>query len=130
MRFKHLPWVGQRTDLNPIENARAALKQRLRRREEAAKTQADLFGALQEEWRAIPEAYFQNLADSMVRRCVAVLRSKGFCHQLLVNTPIDFAVFRYLPPRVGRAQNRGNTSGPALYAVQSCRCIKLLPAKR
>lgn len=72
MRFKHLLWVGQSTDLNPIENAWASLKQRLRRRKEAEKTQPDLFVALQEEWRAIPEAYFQNLADSMVCCCCEI----------------------------------------------------------
>lgn len=58
MGLKLLRWVGQSPDLNPMENAWAEFERRLRRREEAPRIQADLSRALQEEWRAIREAYF------------------------------------------------------------------------
>lgn len=57
--------------------SRSAWQWRGRRRKEPPKTQAESFQALQEEWRAIPEAYFKNHADSMERHCAAVVTSKG-----------------------------------------------------
>lgn len=38
----------------------------------------DLFRALLEEWQAITDAYFKDLAYSMVRWCAAVAQSKGW----------------------------------------------------
>lgn len=63
--------------MNPIENAWAELERRLRRRKVVPMTKADQFTALQEEWRAIPDAYFKKLADTMKDRCVAVVKVNG-----------------------------------------------------
>ncbi|KAK1867307.1 hypothetical protein I4F81_009814 [Pyropia yezoensis] len=76
--LKVLPWVGQSPDLNPIENAWAELERRLRRRKVVPKNKAELFGALQEKWRAIPDAYFEKLADTMKHRCAAVVQVNGW----------------------------------------------------
>jgi len=75
--LKVLPWVGQSPDLNPIENAWAELERRLRARPTAPKTKDDLFAALQDEWAAIPGAYFKALVESMPRRVRAVVAARG-----------------------------------------------------
>lgn len=73
-----LPWVGQSPVLNPIENAWAELKRRLRQRYVVPKNKAELCGASQEEWRAIPDAYFEKLAHTMKHRCAAVVEVNGW----------------------------------------------------
>jgi len=75
--LKVLPWMGQSPDLNPIENAGAELERRLRERPTAPKTKDDLFAALQDEWAAIPGAYFKALVESMPRRVRAVVAAPG-----------------------------------------------------
>jgi len=75
--LKVLPWVGHSADVNPIENAWAELERRLRARPTAPKTKDQLFSVLQEEWAAIPDAYFKELAESMPRRMRAVIAAKG-----------------------------------------------------
>ena len=75
--LKLLPWMGQSPDLNPIENAWAELERRLRARPTAPKTKDDLFAALQDEWAAIPGAYFKALVESMPRRVRAVASARG-----------------------------------------------------
>ncbi|KAK1863329.1 hypothetical protein I4F81_005887 [Pyropia yezoensis] len=82
--IKVLPWVGQKPDLNPIENAWAELERRLRRRPDTPRTKTQLFLALEAEWRGIPNAFFENLADSMVGRCRAVVRIPWLAHEILV----------------------------------------------
>ena len=71
------PWVGPSLDLNPIENAWAELERRLRARPTAPKTKDDLFAALQDEWAAIPGAYFKALVVSMPRRVRAIVAARG-----------------------------------------------------
>jgi len=75
--LKVLPWVGQSADVNPIENAWAELERRLRARPTAPKTKDQVFAVLQEEWAAIPDAYFKKLAESMPHRVCAVIAAKG-----------------------------------------------------
>jgi len=72
-----LLWVGQSPDMNTIENAWAELERRLRARPTAPKTKDELFNALQEEWSAIPDAYFKELVQSMPRRVAAVVAARG-----------------------------------------------------
>jgi len=75
--LKVLPWVGQSPDMNPIENTWSELDRRLRARPTAPKTKDQLFEVLQEEWEAIPDAYFKKLAESMPSRVRAVVAAKG-----------------------------------------------------
>ena len=72
-----LPWVEQSPDMYPIENAWAELERRLRARPTAPKTKNELFNALQEEWSAIPDAYFKELVQSMPRRVAAAVAARG-----------------------------------------------------
>jgi len=72
-----LPWVGQIPEMNPIENAWAELEHRLRARPTAPKTKDELFNALQEEWSAIPDAYFKELVQSMPRPVAAIVAARG-----------------------------------------------------
>lgn len=76
--LKVLLWVGQSPNLIPIDNAWAELEWRLHRRKVIPKNMADMFDALQQEWRAIPDAYFKKLADTMKNRCAAVVELKGW----------------------------------------------------
>ena len=75
--LKVLPSVARSADVNPIENAWVELERRLRARPTAPKTNDQLFAVLQEEWAAIPDAYFKKLAESMPRRVRAVMAAKG-----------------------------------------------------
>jgi len=72
-----LPWVGQSPDLNPIENAWAELKGRLRARPTAPKNKDELFAGLSEEWDAIPAFFFRRLVESMPRRVRDVIAVGG-----------------------------------------------------
>lgn len=74
-------WPGNSADLNPIENAWVPLKQgiKIRTRDsfKRPRTQKELIKAVEEEWAAIPQSFFDKLADSMPRRIEAVLKAKG-----------------------------------------------------
>lgn len=72
-----LPWVGQSPDLNPIENAWAELERRLRKRRTVPKNKDELFGALCQEWDAIPHSFFKALVESMPRRVRDVIAVQG-----------------------------------------------------
>lgn len=75
--LKVLQWVCQSPDLNPIENAWSDLERRRRARAVAPKNKDELFAALQEEWAAIPDAYFKKLTESMCRRLRDVVAVSG-----------------------------------------------------
>eukprot|EP00170_Pyropia_yezoensis_P000249 contig_1611_g250 len=75
--IKLLTWVGETPDLNPIENAWVDLERRLRSRSVSPKTKDELFAAFQEEWTAIPDAFFKKLTESMCRRVRGVVAPNG-----------------------------------------------------
>ncbi len=70
-------WPAKSPDLNPIENARAILKRRLRRRAYYPKNAGDLFDILQHEWNSIPDSYFHDLVSSMPTRVQRVKVNRG-----------------------------------------------------
>lgn len=75
--INRLLWPSQSPDLNPIENAWAILKRRLRERSTYPTGADALFDALSEEWEAIPQSYFICLSNSMASRVAAVRKSRG-----------------------------------------------------
>jgi len=75
--LKHMPWLGQVPDLNPIENAWNELDRRLRSRKTSPKNLVELWEALCKEWGAIPASFFTSLIQSMPRRVQAVVAAKG-----------------------------------------------------
>ena len=72
-----MKWPPQSPDLNPIENAWAFLKRKVRECPTYARNVDDLFQILQEEWLAIPTEYFVSLVRSMPTRVSIVKRNKG-----------------------------------------------------
>ena len=72
-----MDWPAQSPDLNPIENARALLKKRLRTRSTYPSNAIELFNALQQEWSTLPQSYFVSLARSMPTRAIMVRLNKG-----------------------------------------------------
>ena len=60
-----MKWPAQSPDLNPIENACAVLKKRLRERPEYPRNADHLFQILQEELYAILNEFFTSLIRSM-----------------------------------------------------------------
>ena len=61
-------WPPQIPDIAPIENAWGLLNRRLRKRRPFPKNEDHLFSYLCEEWNAIPDSYFTDLAGSMIAR--------------------------------------------------------------
>ena len=73
--YKILPWVSQSPDLNPIENLWSIIEDMMKDRKPQNEDQ--LFQCIQTAWDNVPTDLLQRLADSMPRRCAAVIKSKG-----------------------------------------------------
>lgn len=78
-QIRVMDWPPQSPDLNPIENLWDYVERELRNKYPQKFTKKDdLAKALLETWRQIPQPYIDNLISSMQRRCLAVIKSKGF----------------------------------------------------
>ena len=73
-RLEH--WPSQSPDLNPIENLWSILDQRLKERD--CNTEEQLYQIIKEGWEALEPDLLTKLADSMPRRCQAVIDNKGY----------------------------------------------------
>uniref|UniRef100_A0AAZ3SK03 Tc1-like transposase DDE domain-containing protein n=1 Tax=Oncorhynchus tshawytscha TaxID=74940 RepID=A0AAZ3SK03_ONCTS len=82
-----LPWPAKSPDLNPIEHVWDLLGWRVRARAIPLEIPRELAGALVEEWGYISQQELANLAQSMRRRCTAVLNAAGG-HTRLILTPL------------------------------------------
>ena len=60
-----LPWPANSPDMSPIEHVWDELQRRLQRRPRPPLTLQELRQALQEEWQAMPQAFFGRLVCSM-----------------------------------------------------------------
>ncbi len=72
-----MKWPARSPDLNPIVNAWSMLKRRLRRRSRFPKNTREFFYYLQEEWMAIPDAYYKTLVRSMATKSNLVKMNRG-----------------------------------------------------
>jgi transposase len=72
-----LNWPACSPDANPIEHVWDMLGRRIRSREVAPTTIAELRAALQEEWQNIPQNVIRHLIDGMSRRMQAIVRARG-----------------------------------------------------
>ena len=70
-----LDWPSQSPDANPIENVWAWMKLKLRAKNVV--TAADLTRELNSAWRSLPRSYAEKLAESMPRRCQAIMDNNG-----------------------------------------------------
>ena len=71
-----LNWPAQSPDLNPIENLWNDVKCVIA--QQKYKNLDDLWTGIQNSWYSIPKERCQRLIQSMTRRCLAVLESKGY----------------------------------------------------
>ena len=74
-KVKVLEWPSQSPDLNPIENAWAELKKRVRARRPTNLTQ--LHQLCQEEWAKIHQTYCGKLVGGYLKRLTQVNQFKG-----------------------------------------------------
>ena len=72
-----LRWPAQSPDLNPIEHLWAELKRRVRARPNFPTNRDQLWEAVSEEWRNIPESVCEALVDSIPKRLEETRRSRG-----------------------------------------------------
>ena len=70
-----LEWPGNSPALNPIENARNYLKNKVQERKPSNIN--DLQEELKKLWVTLDSTYFASLADSMTKRLQMVINSKG-----------------------------------------------------
>ena len=72
-----LPWPSRSPDLNSIEHLWDILGRRVRTRLHSPQNVRQLSLALVEEWRRTPAAQIRRLTQSMRRRCLAVINTRG-----------------------------------------------------
>lgn len=75
VNIRLLPWPAHSPDLNPIEHVWDILGRRMQGH--ACQSLNQLFGALREEWHAIPQEDLDDLIGSMPRRVGEVISKKG-----------------------------------------------------
>jgi hypothetical protein len=75
--YQQLPWPTQSLDLNITEPLCSILETRVRNRFPHPTSLKQLEDILQEEWHKIPSESLQNLYESIPRKTVTVLKSKG-----------------------------------------------------
>lgn len=68
---------AQSPDLNPIENAWAIRKRRLRERARSSKNADELVLILQQDWASIPDSCLKQLISSLHTRVQLVKLNKG-----------------------------------------------------
>ena len=73
---EELAGPAQSPDLNPIEHLLDELERRPRARPNHPTSVHDLTNALVSEWKQVPAAMFQHLAESLSRRVEAVVAAK------------------------------------------------------
>lgn len=71
-----MEWPPQSPDLNPIENLWSDVKKEVGKHQPTNNN--DLWEVVKSAWSSIPPERCQKLVDSMIRRCKAVIKNKGF----------------------------------------------------
>ena len=74
--WKVMDWPSQSPDLNPIENLWSILDDKLKHRK--CQSEDELFEALLAGWNSLDPELLTALADSMPRRCQAVIDNNGY----------------------------------------------------
>jgi len=72
-----MDWPASSPDLNPIENFWDALERRVQENHPPPQTLQQLWGFLQAEWQAAPQADLRRLIESMRSRCTECLANRG-----------------------------------------------------
>jgi len=71
-----LPWPSQSPDLNPIENLWEIVNRKIR--DQNYKNLNELYEAIKDVWKNIPEETINKLIQSMPKRCQDVINAKGY----------------------------------------------------
>lgn len=71
-----LIWPAQSPDLSPIENAWAEIKRRTKDRNPS--NEEELFQLMLNEWNNLGVNYLTALIESMPKRCIEVIKNKGY----------------------------------------------------
>jgi len=72
-----IDWPALSPDLNPIENVRGIMSQRVYAGGKQYDRIEDLKKAVLSAWNAIPNCMLEKLIESMRRRCIDVLKARG-----------------------------------------------------
>lgn len=70
-------WPAQSPDINIIENLWLRIKRTLQNRQQNITTPEELFAVVSDIWTSFDQNYVRTLYDSIPRRLLAVIKSKG-----------------------------------------------------
>ncbi len=80
-----LPWLAQSPNINPIKNAWAIFKRKMRQESTYPKSTDDLFNRLYEIWDSIPSAYFERFIALITSRVYKLPKVKGLATKHIKN---------------------------------------------
>ncbi|CAH2009196.1 unnamed protein product [Acanthoscelides obtectus] len=70
-----IKWPAQSPDFNPIDLVDKTIRSE---HPEKFKNSAELFETIEVAWNSIPKEIIDSLIGSMRKRCLAVIKNKGF----------------------------------------------------
>ena len=72
-----MDWPSLSPDLNPIENVWGYLVQQVYGGCKQYSSKGELKNAILQAWSSLPQTYLKTLVDSIKKRCIEVIKSRG-----------------------------------------------------